>query len=166
MPKAQTIQYNPVLSVKENAKQNGVSEATIRNYIKTNGVDRRYERKQNVIEDCRKYLKRHPKATRNEIQQKTGHSLSTIRKYWKFITEEETLTDFDNKKVEKRQNAQERQKQERIAYLDTIPLDFLKEYVKNRESNPPQEVTLDKPKVEEVIVLGNIPFKPALSRGR
>ena len=103
MPKAHNIQYNPALSVKENAKKNGVSEATIRYYIKVNDVDRRFDRKQNVIEDCRKYLKKHPKATWNELQAKTGHSLSTMRKYREYITTEKELTDFDNEKAKKRQ---------------------------------------------------------------
>lgn len=103
MSRGKDIQYNPALSVKENAKRNGLSEASIRYYIKTNLVDRRFDRKQNIIADCRKYLKKHPTATRNELQQKTGHSLSTIRKYWKYITTEEELTDFDNKKAQKRQ---------------------------------------------------------------
>lgn len=103
MRRGKEIQYNPALSVKDNAKKNGVSDATIRYYIKTNLVDRRFDRKQNIIDDCRKYLKKHPKATRNELQQKTGHSLSTIRKYWKFISTEQELTDFDNEKAKKRQ---------------------------------------------------------------
>ena len=70
------IRYNPSLTVAENAKNNGVSEATIRLYIKNNSIDRRFDRKINIIEDCKKYLKKHPTATRNELQQKTGHSLT------------------------------------------------------------------------------------------
>ena len=71
MSRESRIQYNPALSVKENAKKNGVSEAAIRDYIKTHSIDRRYDRKQNIIEDCRKYLKKHPKATLDEIQKKS-----------------------------------------------------------------------------------------------
>lgn len=103
MSRGKDIQYNPALSVKENAKRNGVSDATIRYYIKMNLVDRRFDRKQNIIEECRKYIKKHPNATRNELQQKTGHSLSTIRKYWKYITTEEELIEFDKEKAKKRQ---------------------------------------------------------------
>ncbi len=95
------IKYNPTLSIKANAIKNGVSEATIRYYIKTELVDRRYERKQNIISDCQKYLKKHPNASRNEIQKQTGHSLVTIRKYWKYITTEEGMIDFDKNKVKK-----------------------------------------------------------------
>ena len=103
MSRESKIQYNPALSVKENAKRNGVSEAAIRYYIKINDIDRRFDRKQNVIEDCRKYLKKHPKATWDEVQKKTGHSLSTIRKYREFITTEKELTDFNSNKIKRRQ---------------------------------------------------------------
>lgn len=102
MSRGSKIQYNPALSVKENAKRNGVSDAAIRYYIKVNDIDRRFDRKQNVIEDCRKYLKKHPKATWDEMQKKTGHSLSTIRKYREFITTEKELTEFDSEKAKKR----------------------------------------------------------------
>ena len=100
MPRISTIHYNPGLSVSENAKKNGVSEAAIRHYIKTHGIDRRLNRKQNVIDDCRKYLRKHPKATWNEVQMNTGHSLSTIRKYREYITTGKELIDFDSNKAE------------------------------------------------------------------
>lgn len=103
MSRESKIQYNPALSVKENAKRNGVSEAAIRYHIKVNEIDRRFDRKQNVIEDCRKYLKKHPDATWDELQKKTGHSLSTMRKYREYITTEKELTDFDSNKAKKRQ---------------------------------------------------------------
>lgn len=43
MPKKPTVhyKYNPALSVKENAERCGVSEATIRKFIKENSIDRR-----------------------------------------------------------------------------------------------------------------------------
>lgn len=97
------IVYNPTLSVEENAKRNGVSVAGIRSYIKVNNIDRRYDRKQNLIEDCRKYLKKHPKATRQELSKKTKHSPTTIRLYWDYITTEKELPDFDTEKLKKRQ---------------------------------------------------------------
>ena len=99
--------YNPSLTVAENAKKNGVSEATIRLYIKNNSIDRRFDRKINIIEDCKKYLKKHPKATREEICKKTGHSLSTIRKYWEYISTEKPLTDFDKEKSKRRRLRQD-----------------------------------------------------------
>ena len=97
------IQYNPSLSVAQNAKRNNVTVAAIRYYIKVNHLDRRFERKQNLIADCRKYLKKHPNATKAELHEKTGHSLSTIRFYWEHITTEKELTNFDSQKKQKRQ---------------------------------------------------------------
>ena len=91
MPRVSTIHYYPVLSIPENAMRNGVSEAAIRYYIKTHGIDRRSQRKINVIDDCRRYLRKHPNATWNEVQQKTGHSLSTIRKYREHIIAKDEL---------------------------------------------------------------------------
>lgn len=102
MPKIVNIRYNPALSVKDNATRNGVSETSIRNYIQKNNLDRRHDRKQNIIADCKKYLKKHPNASRNELQRETGHSLSTIRQYWEYITTEKELTDFNEKKQQKR----------------------------------------------------------------
>jgi len=103
MRKGKDINYNPAVSVKENAIRNGVSEATIRYHIKTKSVDRRYERKLHIISQCRFYLQKSPNATRTELQKKTGYSLATIRKYWKYITTEEELIDFDKNKAKKYQ---------------------------------------------------------------
>ena len=161
MSRAKEINYNPAWTVKENAKRNGVSEPTIRNYIKNNGIDRRLDRKQRIIDDCRKYLKKHPNATWNELQQNTGHSLATIRLYREYITTKKKLSDFNKSKIEIRSVAKKQREEERIAYLNSIPLEFLKEYIKNRENNPPQkEERTDNPKIEEVSILDGISFKP------
>ena len=96
------IQYNPSLTIKENAKRNGVTEAAIRYYIKVNHLDRRFDRKQNIIDDCRIYLKKHPNATTTELCKKTGHSLSTIYQYWEYIATEKEFSDFDSEKTQKR----------------------------------------------------------------
>ena len=103
MPKKLPIhyKYNPALSVKENADKNGVSEAVIRNYIQRNLVDRRHERKQLIIDTCRKYLKNHSQATKTEMSEKLGYSLPTLRKYWEYIIGEEELIDFNHKKIKK-----------------------------------------------------------------
>ena len=97
MMRSNQIKYNPSLSVKENAKRNNVSEAVIRYYVKINNLDRRYERKQNIIDTCQKYLTKHPKATKTEIHKKTGYSLTTIRKYWEYIISDMELIDFNKK---------------------------------------------------------------------
>ena len=90
------IQYNPTLSVKDNAKRNGVSEAAIRYYIKVNNIDRRFDRTQNLIADCRNYLKEHPNATRAELAKETGHGINTIRRYWDAAHERASIEQFKN----------------------------------------------------------------------
>lgn len=82
MPKRVKIIYNPKHSVAKNAKANGVNEDAIRNYIKSRGIDRNYERKVNIVNSIRDYLKKNPKATKEEVAKKTKHSPKTIRKYW------------------------------------------------------------------------------------
>ena len=127
------IQYNPALSVRDNAKKNGVSEAAVRYYVKINHIDRRFERKQNIIADCRKYLQKHPIATRDELSEKTGHSLSTIRKYWEFISTKKKLTDYDSEKAKKRQQKEEEVHNRQVAYLDKIPISVIEQYLAERK---------------------------------
>lgn len=157
------IQYNPALTVKENAKLNGVSLAAVRWHIKENHLDRRSERTQNLIADCREYLRKHPKATKTELHKKTGYSLSTIRIHWDYISGEKEWTNFDSEKVEKnlkkKQDTEKRQK----AYLDKLPIEFIRDYLKNREeSDEPKEADspLTPPKYELVKILDGIEFKP------
>ena len=95
------IQYNPTLSVKDNAKRNGVSEAAIRYYIKVNNIDRRFDRTLNLIADCRKYLKEHPNATRAELAKETGHGINTIRRYWDAAHERTSTEQFKNDSIKK-----------------------------------------------------------------
>lgn len=161
--KESKIKYNPALTVKENAKLNGVSLAAVRWHIKENHLDRRSERTQNLIADCREYLRKHPKATKTELHKKTGYSLSTIRIHWDYISGEKEWTNFDSEKIEKnlkkKQDTEKRQK----AYLDKLPIEFIRDYLKNREeSDEPKEAdsTLTPPKYELVKILDGIEFKP------
>lgn len=130
------IQYNPSLTVKENAKKNCVTEAAIRYYIRVNALDRSFDRKQNIIANCRKYLSEHPKATRDEICEKTGHSLSTIRKYWEYISTENELTDFDEAKAKKRQELEEVELQRQMTLLSKIPVSVIEQYLANYYNEP------------------------------
>lgn len=81
MAKSKII-YNPKHTIKKNAKDNGVTEDAIWHYIKANGIDRNYERKVNIVNSIRDYLKKNPKATKEEVAKKTKHSPKTVRKYW------------------------------------------------------------------------------------
>lgn len=119
MPRACRIKYSPSLSVSENAKKNGVSEAGIRLYIKNHNIDRRYEAKLQIIYKCRAYLKKHPDATISEVHKNVEaggkdkhYSVSTIRKYWKYILKEEPIN-FDSngsKKVSQFEEASTKRK--------------------------------------------------------
>ena len=93
------IVYNPRLSVAENAQRNGVKEETIRYYIKTHGIDREHERKVNIVNDIRKYLKQFPNATKEEVARKTKHGINTVRRYWEVAKGNEVLpSNFDRNK--------------------------------------------------------------------
>ena len=78
------IEYNPSLSVSENAKANGISVDAMRYYIKKNGIDRRYEQKTAIINMIIKYRRYYPDATPNEIARRTKKSVNTIKKYWDY----------------------------------------------------------------------------------
>lgn len=144
------------MSVKENAKKNGVSEAGIRYYIKANSLDRRFDRKQIIIADCQKYLKKHPKATKVELQQKTGHSLSTIRQYWEYITTNRELTDFNKEKAKIRQES-------KFDVFKNIPEALIREYLAEIDKGNIQPNTQDNQQSKdnlEVKILDDIKFKP------
>ncbi|MCR5463180.1 MAG: NADAR family protein [Bacteroidales bacterium] len=167
MSRESKIQYNPALSVKENAKRNGVSDAAIRYYIKVNGIDRRFDRKQNVIDDCRKYLKKHPKATWKEISEKTGHTEKTIRQYREYITTEKELVDFDNEKAKKRQEREAEAKQKVYDFLNGIPKEEILEYLAKREEQEQSKIVQKKTrtKVAEISNKGTAPNKQVETNG-
>ncbi len=98
MPRVSKIKYDPSLSVERNALKNDCSVAAIRAYIGRNNVDRRLERKQNIIAKCRSYLKKHPGSSKKEIHEATGIGLSTISKYWLYISTNAQLTAFNTNK--------------------------------------------------------------------
>ena len=157
------IKYNPALTVKENAKLNGVSLAAVRWHIKENHLDRRFERTQNLIADCRKYLKKHPNATKAELHKKTGYSLSTIRIHRDYISGEKEWTNFDSEKIEKNLKKKQATEKRHKTYLDKLPIEFIKEYLKNREELDEQkeeDSPLTPPKYELVKILDGIEFKP------
>ena len=133
MPRETKIKYDPSLSVAENAKKCGVSVAAIRYYIKTRGIDRRYEGKVKVLEGMKAYLVEHPNATRAELQRATGHGINTIRRYWDVLHGTDELPTNQNKST-----LRDREKvvshKRHITYLDKLPIEFLREYMEAREA--------------------------------
>ena len=148
MPRETKIKYDPSLSVAENAKKCGVSVAAIRYYIKTRGIDRRYEGKVKVLEGMKAYLAEHPNATRAELQRATGHGINTIRRYWDVLHGTDELPTNQNKS-----NLREREKvvshKRHITYLDKLPIEFLREYMEAREAAANAEIEAT-PEVVEV----------------
>lgn len=82
------MKYDPKKSVRENAKDNNCTEASVRMYIKTMGISRKIDRVRNIVEDCRKVIEDSPSVTDengdviwNNLHKATGYSLSTLRKH-------------------------------------------------------------------------------------
>lgn len=105
--KQKEILYNPSLSVKANAKANGVSEASIRYYIKVNGIDRRADEKVRKIDICRKYYRYHSDANINQMAKDTKVSYFFIKKNWDYIKGEKVFDNFDKDKIKKRKSIKE-----------------------------------------------------------
>lgn len=124
------INYNPALSVSENARRNNVTEAAIRYFIRTQSIDRRYDRKVAIVEDARRFLEAQPNATKAEIASGTKHSLTSIKKYWDSISGEAELTGFDSSKAKRRQL---RQKNNYYATHPSVTQDLLKVEVFHKE---------------------------------
>ena len=97
MARPRKLRYDPSLTVAEMMDKYNVSEATVRSYIQDNHIDRRYEHKQQLIKKCKKYLNKYPNATKKEVAEGTGISLSTVRRYWEYISTDQLLIDFDEK---------------------------------------------------------------------
>ena len=133
MPRVSKIKYDPSLSVEKNATINGCSVAAIRAYIGRNNIDRRLERKQNIIATCRRYLKKHPGASKMEMHKATGYGLSTIRQYWGYISTKEQLMDFN---ANKRAKIVKRYKDT----LSTIPIEEIARFLDSATSKKEEPV--------------------------
>jgi len=101
MPRKSKIIYNPKHSIAKNAKDNGVTEDAIRYYIKSHGIDRNYERKVKTVNKIRDYLKKNPKATKEEVSKKTKLSVTTVRKYWEYAKGKKELPNNGRNKTPK-----------------------------------------------------------------
>lgn len=144
MPRETKIKYNPKLSVAENAKKCGVTEDAIRYYIRTRGIDRRYEEKKKVLKGMKAYLKEHPNATRAELAKETGHGINTVRRYWDILHGTGKLKPSE-KKADVREQRVVTINNRHIVYLDKLPIEFIKEYLEQREAanNIPIEMSAE-----------------------
>ncbi|MCM1293318.1 MAG: hypothetical protein NC230_07055 [Bacteroides sp.] len=81
MPQKSRINYNPSLTVEENADRCGVTEAAIRKYISEQGIDRRYDEQVKKYNAVRLYLQSHKDAKPREVATALGMALNTAKKY-------------------------------------------------------------------------------------
>lgn len=81
--KMKEIVYTPSQTIAQNAKNNGVSIATIRLYIKANGIDRRFDEKLKIFSTIKGLQEQHPEYTVSQIMRCSGYSLNTVKKYMK-----------------------------------------------------------------------------------
>lgn len=127
MPRTSKINYDPSKSVSKNAEDNHVSEEAIRYYIHTRNIDRRFEKKQNIINKCKEELKKNPNISQVQLHKITGYSISTIRIYWIYITDKKQLTSYNESKAKKREDSKKKQ----FKVLQAIPVDVIKEYLES-----------------------------------
>ena len=96
MSRKSKITYHPELSVAENARINGVSIDGIYYYLKANNIDLKQNALKVLIEEISKAIKENPDMGQRGLAKITGHSLTTINKYYK--TAKEALEQSGKKK--------------------------------------------------------------------
>ena len=85
--------YDPKKSVHENAVMNGVSDAAMYLYLRNNNKGRNLENAKSIVKEIKKVLNEPAtkKLSQADVAKRTGHSVTTINKYWKVATEGEVL---------------------------------------------------------------------------
>lgn len=81
MPYKSKINYNPFLSVKENAANNNVTVAAIRSYIRTNGIDRKLDNAIAIKRRIDEVVKANSDISLRQLSAQLGYSVNTVRKY-------------------------------------------------------------------------------------
>ncbi len=83
MRQSRITNYDPTLSVEENAANNNVTTAAIRSYIQTRGVDRATDRQIYLYNKVKDYANKNPKDKAPQIADAIGLSPNTVRRYLK-----------------------------------------------------------------------------------
>lgn len=130
MSKYSHVIYNPSLSVAENSIQNNLTEKEMRYYIRSRGIDRRNSERQPYISKIKEYLKEHPDATKIGAAKSLGLGINTIRKYWSVAKNDGEVEPNKTKATIRQQR-----EQKTIAFLDSLSIDYLKNYIAKREAN-------------------------------
>ena len=87
MKTSRITQYDPTLSVEENAANNNVTTAAIRSYIQARGIDRATDRQIHLYNKVKEYAREHPKEKAPQIADALHLASNTVRRYMK-MTEE------------------------------------------------------------------------------
>ena len=87
MKTSRITQYDPTLSIEENAANNNVTAAAIRSYIQARGIDRSTDRQIYLYNKIKAYAHEHPKEKAPQIAVALGLTPNTVRRYLK-MTEE------------------------------------------------------------------------------
>lgn len=83
MKTSRITNYDPTLSVEENAANNNVTTAAIRSYIKSKGIDRATERQTYIYNRVRDYATKNPRDKAPQIAVALGLTANTVRRYLK-----------------------------------------------------------------------------------
>lgn len=81
MKTSRITQYDPTLSVEENAANNNVTTAAIRSYIQSKGIDRSTDRQIYLYNKVKEYITQNPKDKAPQIAEALGLTANTVRKY-------------------------------------------------------------------------------------
>ena len=83
MKTSRITNYDPTLSVEENAVNNNVTTAAIRSYIQARGIDRATDRQIYLYDKVKEYAREHPKEKSPQIADALGLTANTVRRYLK-----------------------------------------------------------------------------------
>jgi len=87
MKTSRITNYDPTLSVEENAANNNVTTAAIRSYIQARGIDRATDRQIYLYNKVKEYAHENPRAKAPQIADALALTPNTVRRYMK-MTEE------------------------------------------------------------------------------
>lgn len=89
MKPSRITNYDPTLSVEENAANNNVTTAAMRAYIQARGIDRATDRQIYLYDKVKEYAREHPKEKAPQIADALGLSPNTVRRYLKMTEKPE-----------------------------------------------------------------------------
>jgi len=83
MKTSRITNYDPTLSVEENAANNNVTTAAIRSYIQSRGIDRATDKQLYLYNKIKEYASQNPKQKAPQIADALRLTANTVRKYLK-----------------------------------------------------------------------------------